>query len=150
MSKSDADRSLNLISFGLFLLLIGAVYLNTPQIFSLVETFFRDLQLVRITDNLFLPAPTSNHPEFYGAIELFSFAYGITQGLLFILSFALNASLGKKSEFLSGVVFWIGVGYLFGLLSSRSVTWFLLLSGVIILLGLSIIMGALLRRRSGG
>jgi len=149
MSKSGTDRSLNLISFGLFLLLIGAVYLNAPQIFSFIEKFFRDLQLVRVTDNLFLPAPISNHPEFYSTVELFSYAYGITQGLLFILCYALNASLGKRYEFLSGTVFWIGVGYLFGLLSSRSVTWFHLLSGIIILLGLSIIIGALLRRRSG-
>ncbi len=149
MSKSETDRSLNLISFGLFLLLIGAVYLNSPQIFSFIEAFFKDLQLVRLTDNLLLPAPVSNHPEFYSAVELFCFAYGITQGLLFILSFALNASLGKRYEFTAGIVFWVGVGYLFRLLSSRSVTWFHLLSGIIILLGISIIMGALLRRRSG-
>jgi len=149
MSKSETDRSLNLISFGLFLLLIGAVYLNSPQIFSFIEAFFKDLQLVRLTDNLYLPTPISNHPEFYSAVELFCFAYGITQGLLSILSFTLNASLGKRYEFISGIVFWIGVGYLFRLLSSRSATWFHLLSGIIILLGISIIMGALLRRRSG-
>ena len=149
MTKSETDRSLNLISFGLFLLLIGAVYLNSPQIFSFIEAFFKDLQLIPLTDNLFLPAPISNHPEFYSSIELFCFAYGITQGLLSILGFALNASLGKRYDFISGTVFWVGVGYLFRLLSSRSITWFHLLSGIIILLGISIIMGALLRRRSG-
>ncbi len=99
-----------------------------------------DFQLVEIMEpNIFLPAPASSHPVLYGAIEEFSYLFGIFQVGMLILRFAYGSSPSQKAGTASNVVFWLGAGYLLGILKDQAIGWFAFLAGLIILIGLSII-----------
>lgn len=139
--------SLSAVSFGVFLLLLGAVFVITPNLYSAVLTFFRDFRLVEIAPNIFLPAPTSNHPMLYLAVEVFCYLWGLFQIVVLALRFSLGSSIHLKAKTFSRIIFWLGAGLLTSMLATQmlgvgSRGWFAFCSAVAILLGLSLIVQA--------
>jgi len=131
----------------MFLILIGAMFVITPNLYGAVLTFLDDFQLVQIGPKIFLPAPVSNHPVLYLAIEVFCYLWGLFQIVILILRFSLGSSIHQKARTLSRIVFWLGAGWLTSMLRTRilgvgSQGWFAFWSAVAILLGLSLIVQA--------
>ena len=134
---------LGFIPFGFFLISIGVTFLTTPNLINEISAFFRDFQLVKIMEpNVFLPAPASSHPVLYGAVEGFCYLFGIFQVGMLILRFAYGSSPSQKAGTASDIVFWLGAGYLLGILRDQMIGWFTFLAGLIILIGISIIIRA--------
>jgi hypothetical protein len=134
-----------LVEFGFFLILIGAIFLITPDIINRVGDFFKsfDLKAVEIYPNVFLPAPIGNHEQVYRTIMYFFFAFGVFQIVILILRFAKKSSTDKKARTLGGIVFWLGAGILANtLVTDGSALWFLFLGGLIVSIGLSILIRA--------
>ena len=141
--RSEGVDRFSLASFGFFLILIGAIILITPNYYDEFSAFFRDFHLVRVASNFFLPAPKSSHPIVYTAFMDFCIAYGLFQIAVLVFRFVLRDSVDRKSGTASGIVFWLGAGYLLSMLITKSIGWFNFLAGLVIFIGLSIVVRSL-------
>ena len=138
------DQDTGWISFGAFLIIVAVIYLITPNIGREVEAFFRDLRLVQIFRGFSLPLPSGSHPVVYMAAQTFCYAFGLVQIGILGLRFAAGSSVHGKGETFGGVVFWLGAGYIIGLLSQDVLSPISFLGALIVLVGVSIIGRALL------
>lgn len=138
-SRSEGWDRLSLASFGFFLILIGAILLLTPNYHNEFVSFFRGFHLVKVTSNVSLPAPKSSHPIVYTAVMDFCIAYGLFQIAILVLRFVLRDPIDRKAGTASGIVFWLGAGYLLSMLLIESIGWFDFLAGLVIFIGLSIV-----------
>jgi hypothetical protein len=99
---------LRLISFGVFLLILGIVTLATPNLSDQIGAFGQDLKLEQIhpSVNVSFPVPQGPHPQLYDVGALFGLAFGAYLILLLIAKSVLGADLNQKAETLTGVIFW--------------------------------------------
>lgn len=139
--------SLSAVSFGVFLILIGAIFVITPNLYSALVAFFQDFRLVQIAPNIRLPAPVSNHPVLYMAVETFCYLWGLFQVMILVFRFSLNSSIYLKAKTLSRIIFSFGAGWLLSMLGTQvlgvgSRGWFAFWSALAILLGLSLVVQA--------
>jgi len=132
------------ISFGAFLIILAAIYLTTPNIIREVENFVLDFRLVQVFDNFWWPVPSSNHAVLYTAAQRFCYAFGLVELGILGLRFAKKASIHGKAGTLSSVVFWLGAGYVLGLLSQGGLSWLSFIGALIIVVGISIVVRALI------
>jgi hypothetical protein len=132
------------ISFGAFLILIAIIYLTTPNIVSEVRDFALDFKLVQLFPNIWWPVPSSNHPVLYNAAEMFCYAFGLVELGILGLRFAKRSPIRGKAEASSSVVFWLGAGYVLGMLSQGVLSWLSFLGALIILIGISIVVRSLI------
>jgi hypothetical protein len=135
------------ISVGFFFLLVGIIFVITPNLLDKILDFFTGFELVDIKNsNWALPAPAnpSSHLLVYEAAAQFSFALGAFQIVILALRFFVTSSWGKRSETVGNLVFWLGAGFLIQtfLLETPSY-WFIFCSTIIMLLGVSLIARAI-------
>ena len=145
--RSDEGDRVGLASFGFFLILIGAIVLITPNYYNEFSAFFKDFHLVKVASidgSITIPAPKSSHPVVYTAFMEFCIAYGLFQIAILVFRFAHRDPVGKKAETVSGIVFWLGAGYLLSILLAESIGWFDFLAGLVIFLGLAIFIRSLI------
>ena len=136
------DR-LGFVSLGFFLILVGTIYLITPNIYDEFVAFFKDFKLKEVAPNMFFPSPASNHPVVYEAVMKFCFGFGLFQIMILGLRFVLRDTLSRKAETLSGIIFWLGAGFLLNMLLVKNIDWFAFLGGLIIFVGLSLVVRSL-------
>ena len=134
---------LGLASFGFFLLLIGVIWIITPNISEEVVDFFKDFGLKKAFPNVFLPAPAHSHPVVYTAVARFCFAFGLFQILILVLRFAFREPVERMAGTISGIVFWLGAGFVSNMLSARTIRWFGFVGWLIVLIGLSLVIRSL-------
>ena len=144
-SKGGLDIP-GIVSFGFFLIIIGIVYLITPNIIEAFRIFFRDIELVNMpgTPNIFIPAPASSHPLLYAAVEKFCYAFGAAQVIILILRLIYRSNVSDRAKNIGDIVFWLGLGYVAGLLKADVISWFSFWSSFIILAGLSLTIKSLI------
>ncbi len=135
------------ISVGFGLLLVGTLFIITPNLFGKIVDFFKDFKLIDVPHtNMIFPAPghPNIHPVVYQAAGQFSIAVTALQVILLVLRFVIPSSLDKKSESVSSLVYWAGASFLFQtfLIDNSPVTltnWFEFWSLIIVLAGVSLL-----------
>ncbi len=135
------------ISIGFGLLIVGALFIVTPNLFDKIINFFKDFELVDVPHtSIIFPAPEhlSSHSVVYQAAGQFSIAVTVFQVILLALRFVIPSSLGKKSENVSSLVYWAGASFLIQtfLIDSSPVSpvdWFEFWSLIIVLAGVSLL-----------
>jgi hypothetical protein len=139
------------ISAGFFFVLVGIIFVITPNLFDKIVTFFRDFDIVTVphTRNFFLPAPAflSAHSVVYLAVTQFCLVWGFFQVSILALRFVAHSPLDKKAETASNIVFWLGASYLVSTYLYESATlvkWFVFWSLIIMLIGVSLIVRAII------
>lgn len=133
-----------LVEFGFFLILIGTILLVTPNIFSRIDNFVKDFRTKEVYPGVFLPAPISDHPAAYKTAMYFCFAFGLFEIAILILRFAQKSPIDKKAGTLGGIVFWLGAGVFANtLVTGGSESWFFFVGGLVMMIGLSIMVRAL-------
>lgn len=139
------SQKIGFVSFGFFLILVGFIWLNTPELKDAVVAFFKDFHLKEAFQNVYLPAPRSQwgHPVVYGAFQQFCIGYGFFQIVVLALRFVFGSSIDNKAGTVSSFVFWLGLAFFVGLLRAEAVSWFAFLAGFLIVVGLSIIVRGL-------
>lgn len=134
-----------LASFGFFILLVGAIWLVTPNLSQKVIDFFQDFTLKKeIFPNVPFPAPAHHHPVVYEALARFCFAFGLFQIVILALKLFLRETLHRTAGTFSGIVFWLGVGFASNMLATEAIEWFGFLGWFIVFVGLSIVVRSLL------
>ena len=139
------------IAAGFFFLLIGVIFVITPNLFQRTVDFFNDFGLERIPNTaIYFVAPARPwfHQTVYRAAEQFSYAVGFLQIVILALRFFAGSPWNKKAETISNLVFWIGAGYLIRMLligtTITMTTWFVFWSAIIMLLGVSLVVRAII------
>jgi len=136
------------ISAGVFFLIIGVIFVTRPGLYDAVQNFFLDFGIVRIPnlDVVYLPAPRSPsaHTTVYLAVEHFSYVWGIFQIFISALRVAVRSPLGKKAESISNIVSSLGTGFLVQNLLVETTMWFPFWAAIIMLLGVSLIVRAII------
>lgn len=140
------------VSAGFFFVLVGAIFVTTPNLFDKILNFFGDFGLIRVPNQpewWLLPAPESPgaHPVVYLATERISWALGLFQIVVLVLRFAARSQLSKKTETASNLVFWLGAGFLVSTFLSKTTTattWFVFWSAIIMLIGVSLVTRAII------
>jgi hypothetical protein len=131
------------ISFGAFLIIIAVLYLRTPGLVSAVNAFVHDFRLVQVFQNFYWFMPSTNHPLLYAAAEQFCYAFGLVHIAVLGLEIAKGSSMHRKARTSSSIVFWLGAGYILSLQSQGALSWLSFIASLIILMGVSIVVRAL-------
>jgi len=142
--RNRSLKILDVLQFGFFLMLIGTIYIVTPNLPKEVSDFFRDFELNEAYPTVFLPAPKSNHPVLYNAASQFAFAFALFQTFVLLLEFLLMAPVNKKAETFSGIIFWFGLAASLNMLRDGGITWFIFLGFIIILAGATLVIRSLI------
>jgi Ca2+/Na+ antiporter len=137
--KRRDEQLLGWLSFGAFLVIVGAMFLITPNLTDEIEAFFRDFEIEQVSGHFYFPTPQNPHPTIYESAAIFCFAYFIYQFLLLILKFALEAEPTKKSETFTSLIFWPATGYVLLMLKDGTIEWLTFLATLVILAAIVII-----------
>ena len=130
------------ISAGFVILLVGAIFVITPNLFDNIVDFFKDITLVDVpnTDIMFIgPEFPRSHLTVYQAAGQFSIALAVFQFVMLALRFVFPSSWNKRSETVGNLVYWTGEAFLIQLLLVESTQWFTFWSTLIIVVGVSLI-----------
>lgn len=135
----------SLVSLGFFLVLLGFIWAINPDLWSNVVDFFKGFHLENVNEHIILPAPKGHHLVVYRAAMQFCVAFGVFQIVVLALRFVLGESRDRKSGTLSGIVFWLGVGFFLKMLAVGEIGWFGFVAGLIVVVGLLIIVDSLVK-----
>jgi hypothetical protein len=141
MARRESWDVLGMVSFGFFLLLAGIIIIITPHPLKEAQSFFTD-----VFENVQgFPAPSMPHPVLYTAVMRFTLIFGLFSVGILVLRFVLRESANRKAGTVTSVVFWLGVAFLTNLLAAESISWFAFWAGIIMIIGVMVIVGALMR-----
>ena len=127
------------ISFGVFLILLAVFYLATPSLLGEGRAFVQDFKPVQISQNFWWLEPSTNHPLLYNAAAQFCYAFGLVHVAVLALLLVKKSSARQRARTFSDIIFWLGMGYMFGILSSGTFPWISFVGAFIILVGISIV-----------
>ncbi|MDH5636085.1 MAG: hypothetical protein OEY47_05410 [Candidatus Bathyarchaeota archaeon] len=143
--RHEEQDKLGFASLGFFLLLIGVIWLITPNLSQAVADFFNSFTLEKeVFPNVFLPSPAHHHPVVYTAVARFCFVFSLFQIVILVLRFFFRDPLNRVIGTFSGIVFWLGVGFVSNLLAAEALEWFGFLGWLIVFIGLSLVVRSLL------
>jgi hypothetical protein len=148
------EALLSAISVGFFLILVGTLFITTPNLINEVAKFLSHFQVVQVgTTNIHIPAPEhlGDYLDVYLAAREFSLVWGVFLIARVGADFLLDSQLRRKAENIGGVVFWLGATYLIQTFlvaptqtSVIDVTrWFEFWAAVIMFIGVSFIARAI-------
>jgi len=151
-TQRSTGRLISVSSIGFFLILIGMIFALTPDFSNTLLTFFNDLDLVQVPNvytGVVLPAPKNpaDHTTVYSVASWFSFGWGTFLVALLVVRIIVNSPLKKKAQNVSDIFYWLGTGFLIGYFLNETATtvmWFSFWSSIIMLLGVSLIIRALI------
>jgi hypothetical protein len=150
--QKSRENFIGIFSVGVFLILLGMIFVVTPDFFNKVISFFKDFGLVQVPNislGIPLPAPNNpaNHTAIYSTASWFSFGWGIFLVALLVVRVLAHSPLQKKAENTSDIFFWLTNGFLIGNYLNNATTtvmWFTYWTLIIILLGVSLIIRAII------
>jgi len=148
MTSHEGDRWLRrrdtgwigILSFGLFVLALGFVWMLTPNSYDEVVSFIKDFHLKNVTAHIVLPAPSNNHPLLYTALMQLCIAVGIIEIVILSLQFAFHETLDKKADTIGGIGFWFGAAFFLNMLANGALSWFGFIATIIVCVGLLVVL----------
>jgi hypothetical protein len=148
--RVSRDGFVSALSAGFFFVLVGVLFIVTPDLFDSIVRFFQNFDIVQVphfTAGFVLPAPKNPamHMTVYSAAAQFSLAWGLFLiGILAVRIFA-NSPLRKKAENVSDIVYWLVSSYLISVFLNNTTTtllWFAFWAAIIMLAGMTLIIRA--------
>ena len=130
------------ISVGFALLLIGTLFVITPNLFDSIIEFLKDLGLVDVPNTeimFFGPEFPLRHMTLYQAAGQLSIAVVVFEVFILALRFVIPSSWEKRSETTGNLVYWMGAAYLIQVFLIDSTQWFVFWATIIIVIGVSLI-----------
>jgi hypothetical protein len=149
-SYKAGEGIISAVSVGAVFILIGTVYVTTlpTSLWDKIVDFFKSFDVVKLSDNLSLPAPAvpGAHAVVYNAAFQFCIGLAILQIILLTLRLMMHSPISKTAETAGNLVYWFGASYLVPtfLNSATTVaTWFAFWAAILIVLGVSMIARAI-------
>jgi len=136
---------LSTLSFGFFLILLGVIWIITPNFSSKVIRFAENFHLEHLTEHVVLLAPKESHPVVYTAAMQFCLVFGVFQIAVLVLRFIFHDSVNRKSGTISNIAFWFSTSFFLNMLVNKSISWFGFLAGLVISIGLAVIASSVVK-----
>lgn len=130
------------ISVGFFLLLVGTIFVITPNLFGEILDFLTNFDLVDVPNtDITFPAPAfpRSHLVVYQAAGQVSIAVAVFQVVILALRFVIPSSWGKRSENVGNFVYWAGAAFLIQTFLIETTQWFTFWSTILMIVGVSLI-----------
>jgi hypothetical protein len=146
------EGTITALAFGGFLIIVGLVFVLTPNLSHDITAFFNDiittpLPLGSSTSNIMLPAPASPaaHNALYSAVMRFDIGIGILQVLILALRLQVKSWTRRVAETVGNLVFWFGAAILVNefLLMGTLKGWFEYWGALIVVVGISLVARAI-------
>ena len=146
-TRRNREGLLSAISAGFFLVLVGFIFIVTPNLYDKIVSFFQDLTLVNVgslPNNIMLPQPSTiaQHVTVYTAVEQFSLVWGVFLVAMLAIRFLVSSPMRRRAENLSDIVFWFGTAYLIQTWLIGQSRWIEFWALILMLLGISLIVRA--------
>ncbi|MEW6506097.1 MAG: hypothetical protein AB1457_19265, partial [Chloroflexota bacterium] len=134
-------------TFGFFIMLLGVIWLSTPNMTDEAIAFGNDLtsHFQNLTGNVIIPAPQENHPVVYTAAIQFCFIFAAFEVIIFTLRVYYRDLVSKIADDAAGFTFWFSAGYFLYLLLNESTSWLGFIAGLIISGGLALIVSSIVK-----
>jgi hypothetical protein len=133
-------------SVGFFLILVGMLFITTPNLYDKIVAFVNDFSAVRVPhlEGVYLPAPVDPraHVDVYMVARQFSLIWGMFLVALLGTRFILGTPLRRRAENMGDIVFWLGTAYLIQTMLINATRWFEFWAAIIALIGISLIIRA--------
>jgi hypothetical protein len=144
--RLEGTNWFGLLSFGLFLILLGAIWMTTSNLTEDVKAFVdsNNWHLENITENIAFPEPNDSHSILYTAAMQFCFIFGVLQIGILALRFVFYDSVNKKAETVSGIAFWFSISYFLNMLVN-GLSFFGFIGGLVISGGLAIVASSVVK-----
>ena len=137
--KKDQHDTLDLVTFGFFLVLVGIMFLITPNLLEYIYAFLRDIEFKEAIPYLYLPAPQDSHTILFAVLSRFTFYFAIAHLFILAARYFFRSSKDKTAGTVSGLVFWLGATWILNQYVEADIAWFTLLGYFIALVGVSMI-----------
>jgi hypothetical protein len=152
--RRHRESILSAISVGFFFVLIGVIFIITPNLIDKVVNFFQDITFVnvaRLPSNFYLPRPATigAHVTVYSAVEQFDLAWGVFLVGMLVIRFATGSPTRKKAENLGDIVSAFGGAYLIQTWLIGESKWFEFWALILMLFGISLIVRAVFLAAAG-
>jgi hypothetical protein len=153
-TRRNREGLLSAISAGFFLVLIGFIFIITPNLYNKIVSFFQDLTLVNVGNlpsNITLPEPSivAQHVTVYTAVLNFSLVWGVFLVAMLAVRFLMSSPIRRRAENLSDIIFWFGNAYLVQTWLIGQSRWFEYWALILMLLGISLIVRAVFLAAAG-
>lgn len=134
MGRRDGRDRWDTVSIGVFFIILGAVFLTTPNLIQEIVAFFRDLKVVDF-QGLGLIEPENPHPNLYRAVAIAAAAAGTWNVILGFLRLYTPESRRRAVGSFSGAVFNFGAAITFVELMNQTIPFRTVIPILIILGG---------------
>ncbi len=146
--RRDGDGWITAVAFGGFLVIIGLLFVLTPNLWHNVNSFFDDITTRPLpfggsnsTISLLAPLHPEGHQAVYNAVLQFDIAFGVLQIIILGLRVGYHSRTRRIAETFGNAVFWLGAAltmYVF-LLQGTLESWFEYWAALIVVVGVSFI-----------
>jgi hypothetical protein len=152
------EGMLSAVSFGFFLILIGILFMSTPNLADSVVKFISHFQTAQVRNtNIYIPAPElvgdQSALDTYLAARQFSIVWGVFLIAMLGARFIFESPLRRKAGNLGDIVFWLGATYLIQIFlvaptqafpqTIDVAKWFDFWAAIVMLMGVSLIARAI-------
>ncbi|WP_455367194.1 hypothetical protein [[Eubacterium] cellulosolvens] len=137
--KKDQHDTLDLVTFGFFLVLAGIIFLITPNLLENIYAFLRDLDFKEAITYVYLPAPQGTHTILFTAISRFTFYFALVHLFILAARYFFRSPKDKIAGTVSGLVFWFGATWILNKYIEADIVWFRFLGYLIALVGISVV-----------
>ena len=130
------------ISVGFFIILLGVLFVSTPDLFGNISDFIGDFEFSQVSDTVVVlpqPANALAHLELYNVMGMVSIAAVVFQVIMIVLRFVMSSSWSKRAETVGNLVYWIGVAFLVQFFLIDTTQWFVFWSTILMAAGVSFI-----------
>jgi hypothetical protein len=147
---------LSAVSIGFFLILIGVLFISTPNLADSVVKFFSHFQTPQVGNtNIYIPAPEhlGDYVDIYLVARQVSIVWGVFLIAMLGARFMFDSPLRRKAENIGDIVFWLGATYMIQTFlvettqalpqTIDNTKWFQFWAAIIALIGVSLIARAI-------
>ena len=148
-SRGHGEGLISAISVGAVFIIIGIVFITTPDLPAKIGTFFQDITSVSYpfpagsSSTITFPGPANpaSHGVLYSALMQFDLAIGILQILILALRLGMHSPTGKTAETVGNLIFWLGAAVLVNMfLAAGTINgWFEYWGAFIVLIGVTLV-----------
>jgi hypothetical protein len=121
--RGRGTDELGLVSLGVFLLLIGYIWLTVPTIWEEVGRFIRDLKPIYYDSYIVFFEPRTVHVVLYTAAATFCLLFAVWRFVLMAIRIVVKSYPTRIVKELTGGLFYVGAAILFQRLASAELAF---------------------------
>lgn len=144
--RTRHEGLLSAVSIGFFLILIGVLFITTPNLSNSVVNFFSDFTSRQVENTgIYVPIPQNvySYGDIYLTVRQFCIVWGLFLVALLGARLVLGSHIRRLAQNVGDIVFWLGAAYATQTFlvapAVDTLEWFEFWTAIIMLIGVSLI-----------